>query len=296
VNESAQTERKSPPSGHCLCSGVSYEVHGPIRQVWNCHCWRCRRWTGHFMAGTGCKRSDLHLVSDATLAWHHPADDPNVAYGFCRECGGSVFWKVMEGPPDQTDHIAICAGTLDLPTGLHTERALFTGDAADYHWLDPSVEAWDREESRPAAGSETAQPAPESPPAGHCLCGAVSYAVDGEMLDVWNCHCWRCRRWTGHYLAAARSLRSDVRFVSGGTLVWHHPADAPNVAYGSCRDCGSSLFWKVSEGSQDEVENIFIAAGTLDAPTGLHTEGSVFTDDAADYHNRDPSIAALSRE
>ena len=145
MNEPAQTEPKSPPSGHCLCGGVSYEVHGPIRQVWNCHCWRCRRWTGHFMAGTGCARSDLRFVSDATLAWHHPADDPNVAYGFCRECGGSLFWKVVEGPPDQTDHIAICAGTLDVPTGLHTERALFTGDAADYHNLDPAVEAWDRE-------------------------------------------------------------------------------------------------------------------------------------------------------
>ena len=145
VNDDAQSEPDSLPSGHCMCGGVSYEVHGPIRQVWNCHCWRCRRWTGHYMAGTGCKRSDLRFTSDATLAWHHPADDPNVAYGFCRECGGSVFWKVMDGPPDQTDHIAICAGTLDLPTGLHTERALFVDDAADYHSLDPAVAAWSRE-------------------------------------------------------------------------------------------------------------------------------------------------------
>ncbi|WP_428116844.1 GFA family protein [Candidatus Poriferisodalis sp.] len=135
MNEAAERV----PSGHCLCGGVSYEVHGPIRQVWNCHCWRCRRWTGHYMAATGCKRADLQLVSDATLAWHHPADDPNVAYGFCRECGGSLFWKVEEGQPDQVDTIAICAGALDLPTGLHTERAIFVDDAADYYHLDPAV-------------------------------------------------------------------------------------------------------------------------------------------------------------
>lgn len=97
------------------------------------------------MAGTVCARSDLRLVSDATLAWHYPADDPNVAYGFCRECGGSLFWKVIEGPPDQMSYIAICAGTLDQPTGLDTERALFTADAADYHTLDPKIESWDRE-------------------------------------------------------------------------------------------------------------------------------------------------------
>ncbi|WP_423919334.1 GFA family protein [Candidatus Poriferisodalis sp.] len=142
MNESAGSPSERRPSGHCLCGGVSYEVHGPIRQVWNCHCWRCRRWTGHFMAATGCQSSDLRLVSDSTLSWHHPADDPNVAYGFCRECGGSLFWKVTEGPPDQVDTIAICAGTLDPPTGLHTERAIFLDDAADYHPLDPAVPGW----------------------------------------------------------------------------------------------------------------------------------------------------------
>ena len=56
-----------------------------------------------------------------------------------------MFWKVAEGPPDQTDRIAICAGTLDLPTGLHTERAVFAHDAADYHTLDPDIEAFVRE-------------------------------------------------------------------------------------------------------------------------------------------------------
>ena len=97
------------------------------------------------MAASGCRRADLRLISDASLAWHHPADDPNVAYGFCSECGGSLFWKVIEGPADQTDDIAICAGTLDLPSGLHTERALFVDDAADYHVLDPAVPGWSRE-------------------------------------------------------------------------------------------------------------------------------------------------------
>ncbi len=97
------------------------------------------------MAASGCERSDLRLLSAETLAWHHPADDPNVAYGFCRECGSSLFWRIVEGPPEQTGHISICAGTLDPPTGLHTERALFVNDAADYHNLDPQVPAWTRE-------------------------------------------------------------------------------------------------------------------------------------------------------
>ena len=92
------------------------------------------------MAVTNCLRSNFRLVSDDTLAWHHPADDPNVAYGFCSNCGGSLFWRVGEGPPYEIESIFICAGTLDVPTGLHTERSVFTDDAADYHNLDPTVE------------------------------------------------------------------------------------------------------------------------------------------------------------
>lgn len=145
MSEIDQSSSEPAASGHCLCGAVSYEVHGPIRQVWNCHCWRCRRWTGHFMAASGCDRSDLRFVSDATLAWHYPADDPNVGYGFCRECGASMFWKVIEGSAEQMNSIAICAGTLDLPSGLHTELAIFVDDAADYHALDPAVPTVNRE-------------------------------------------------------------------------------------------------------------------------------------------------------
>ncbi len=139
MSEAAGSLSEPVASGHCMCGAVSYEVHGPIRQVWNCHCWRCRRWTGHFMAASGCARHNLRFVSDASLVWHHPADDPNVAYGFCSDCGGSLFWKVLEGTEGQMNDIAICAGTLDLPSGLRTELAIFTDDAADYHTLDPAV-------------------------------------------------------------------------------------------------------------------------------------------------------------
>ena len=122
-----------PSGGHCLCGGVAYTVEGPMRPVWNCHCWRCRRWTGHFMAGTVCRRDQLRLTAESTLTWHRPESRPQVAYGFCRRCGSSLFWKVIG-----SDTICVCAGTLDPPTGLSTERIIFTADASDYHTLDPA--------------------------------------------------------------------------------------------------------------------------------------------------------------
>ena len=32
------------------------------------------------------------------------------------------------------------------------------------------------------------------------MCGAVRFQVDGPVRDVWNCHCYRCRQFTGHYM------------------------------------------------------------------------------------------------
>lgn len=123
--------RKS--EGRCLCGGVSYAVDGHLRPVWNCHCWRCRRWTGHFMAATNCARDEIAFDSDETLEWHHPSSDPNVVYGFCRRCGSSLFWTVVGSA-----RISICAGTLDPPTGLSTDVVVFSEDASDYHTLDTS--------------------------------------------------------------------------------------------------------------------------------------------------------------
>ena len=136
-------------SGRCMCGGVRYVVEGPARGVWNCHCDRCRRWTGHFTAATGCRRDDLRLISDETLEWYHPEEWPHVAYGFCRRCGSSLFWQVVAVPPGESEHqldaIAIWAGSLDTPTGLSTERAIYAADASDYHTLDPDIETRPRD-------------------------------------------------------------------------------------------------------------------------------------------------------
>ena len=132
-----------------MCGSVRYAIDGPIRNVWNCHCERCRRWTGHFTAAAGCRRDHLRLVAEDTLEWFYPDEWPDVAYGFCQQCGSSLFWKVVAVPPgeseQQLDTISIWAGTLDAPTGLFTELAIHAEDASDYHTLDTNIETHPRD-------------------------------------------------------------------------------------------------------------------------------------------------------
>jgi hypothetical protein len=118
--------------GGCLCGGVRYRVHGPLREVIFCHCTRCRRTHGHIAAYTACAREHLELTSDRTLRWfaQHGA-----RRGFCAECGGSVLWE-REGRPT----ISIAAGTLDGATDLRASHHIFVADAGDYYAIGDGLE------------------------------------------------------------------------------------------------------------------------------------------------------------
>jgi len=115
-------------SGRCLCGAVSFQVFGDLRDVINCHCHRCRRFTGHHMAATAANVADLAIEDrDSDLRWFYPV--PEAGYAFCQQCGSSLFWQSPLAP----DRISICAGTLDPPTGLETVQAWWTDEASDYH-------------------------------------------------------------------------------------------------------------------------------------------------------------------
>lgn len=121
---------KPTQTGQCLCGGVRYEVRGAMRQVIGCHCSQCRQTSGNFVAATACARTDLHFVSDATLAWYRSSE--LAERGFCRRCGGNLFWRSLA--PDSTT-ISLMAGTLDPPTGLRTTEHIFVAGKSDFYDL-----------------------------------------------------------------------------------------------------------------------------------------------------------------
>jgi hypothetical protein len=124
------------------------------------------------------------------------------------------------------------------------------------------------------------------PTTGRCLCGSVRFEIDGPLRDVSLCHCVECRRWHGHVCAMTSAPRERVRFVSDDGLRWiDSPESDAHARRGFCRECGSSLFWDAPD-----RETISISAGALDPPTGLHTTVQIYTDQASDYYELDPSL------
>jgi hypothetical protein len=111
---------------------------------------------------------------------------------------------------------------------------------------------------------------------GGCLCGAVRYQVRGPLRDVELCHCSRCRRTHGHVGAYTAAPASALTLIERRGLRWYA---ADGRERGFCGQCGASLFWR--RGGSDQIS---VAAGTLDAPTGLRTVMHIFTDSQGDYY------------
>ena len=112
------------------------------------------------------------------------------------------------------------------------------------------------------------------PVMGGCLCNAVSFRVRGALSPVVACHCGQCRRMSGHYAAAAWTLKDGVEIE--GEVKWYRSSD--RAQRGFCPACGSSLFWDGEDG------RLWIHAGTLDKPTGLTLAEHVFTGSKGDYY------------
>ena len=127
-------------TGGCLCGAVKYEIHGTLYNVINCHCSKCRRIHGHVSAYASTKREDLKLVEQGGLKWYRSVKDetPDVYRGFCKECGGSLFWDARGDA-----YIYISAGTLDQPTGLKTIGHIWLGQAGDYYELTDDLEKYE---------------------------------------------------------------------------------------------------------------------------------------------------------
>jgi hypothetical protein len=116
---------------------------------------------------------------------------------------------------------------------------------------------------------------------GRCLCGAVRFELRGAIRDVLFCHCVECRRWHGHVSASAAVPRHQLVVLAESELRWiASPRSDAGARRGFCGRCGSSLFWDPPAG-----ELISVAAGALDAPTGLRGAAHWFTEQAGDYYD-----------
>lgn len=117
--------------GSCLCGAVTFEVDAELPPPDACHCTSCRKFSGHFLAGTDVPRSAVTVQGMDKVTWY--ASSEKVRRGFCSVCGASLFFD----PLDTAKHAwtSIAMGAFDTPTQTHLHVHIFTEEKGDYYEL-----------------------------------------------------------------------------------------------------------------------------------------------------------------
>lgn len=128
---------------------------------------------------------------------------------------------------------------------------------------------------------------------GRCLCGSVTYEIEGDPIGVGHCHCVDCQRFSGAGHTTGAMFPADKIQVRGDVSEFQLQSEVGSTSTRSfCPKCGSSLFGRNSR----MAGFVTVAAGTLDDPDGLRPQLAVFTRTRRDWDAMDvavPSVDAL---
>ena len=130
---------------------------------------------------------------------------------------------------------------------------------------------------------------------GACLCGAVSFEIDGRLTPIQYCHAERCRKATGSAFAAELAAKaSDFRWSRGEDLVTVYEApllrEPPPYRHAFCRVCGSPLPVAL-EGS----DFVVLHAGVLDGNPETGPFRHIFVAQNASWHTISDDLPQFDR-
>lgn len=116
---------------------------------------------------------------------------------------------------------------------------------------------------------------------GSCLCGAVSFEVEGPLPPPDACHCTLCRKHSGHFFVSTDVPRSALTVRGAENVTWFRSSE--KVRRGFCAICGSSLFWDPI----DQVKHgwIGVAMGAFDPPTDTKIRVHIHVASKGDYYD-----------
>ena len=116
---------------------------------------------------------------------------------------------------------------------------------------------------------------------GSCLCGEVTYEIEGPFRVFQFCHCSRCRKFTGSAHGSNLFVPPEqFRWTNGEDFIGRY--ELPETKYFAttfCRQCGSSLPWAVKGG-----KNIVVTAGTLDDDPAIRPMWNIFWDSKVSWY------------
>lgn len=115
-------------AGSCLCGGIQYEVRGPLGDIIQCHCRRCRKATGTaFATNSPIAKADFYLLQGQQLL-NSFTTTTGVSRNFCSECGSPIYSVKADLP----DVYRLRIGSLDTPIEQKPTCHFYVGSKAEW--------------------------------------------------------------------------------------------------------------------------------------------------------------------
>jgi hypothetical protein len=114
---------------------------------------------------------------------------------------------------------------------------------------------------------------------GSCLCGAITYRIEGELSDFGYCHCTSCRKASGSAHGANAGLERRNFELSDPSRNLREYESSPGKFRAFCSRCGSPIYAYLTK----TPDSIRIRLGTLDTSFTKHAKAHTFVADKAPW-------------
>ncbi|WP_459924585.1 GFA family protein [Desulfatiferula olefinivorans] len=116
---------------------------------------------------------------------------------------------------------------------------------------------------------------------GSCLCGEVTFEIEGDFDHFYLCHCSRCRKDTGSaHGANLFSSTATLKWLSGVDKVANFTLPSTQHSKSFCSICGSAL-----PNIQLGGALLVVPAGSLDCDIHIRPTAHIFISSKANWDN-----------
>ena len=131
-----------PIYGQCECGNVRFRVDAPAKEMYHCHCSRCRRLHGSLFA-TFAVVLRKHLVIERGRNNLSTYDSPHGHWHFCRNCGCHVLVDSDRKPEAVWYMPATLEGKANPGHPRDTEKHIFVGSMSSLERITDDLPQFD---------------------------------------------------------------------------------------------------------------------------------------------------------
>lgn len=114
--------------GRCFCGSIHFQLTPPTEIFSHCHCESCRLSHGAaFVTWTSVPEPQFELAGGIKLVSHYISES-GAEWGFCSNCGASMFYRVESAP----GRVYITAANLIDPMDRDPERHMSFEERVDW--------------------------------------------------------------------------------------------------------------------------------------------------------------------